>query len=149
MSLYSFFERKEDLIDLMVDHVSGEMLLDEIPAGDWRAALRAVLHRQIAVGRQHPWLMSVLGARAAIGPNAARHAEQPLAAIAGPGARAAAGRRHVPVGVRDRGRAGGGRPAARPGLAGVDGRVLRRAHRRWRPAASGRGGPAGSAARRR
>ena len=33
MSLYSFFERKDDLIDLMVDFVQGEMLVDQgVPA---------------------------------------------------------------------------------------------------------------------
>ncbi|MEU4238935.1 TetR/AcrR family transcriptional regulator C-terminal domain-containing protein [Actinoplanes sp. NPDC026619] len=82
MSLYSFFERKEDLVDLMVDQVLGEMLLDEMPPGDWRDALRAVLHRQIEVGRRHPWVMSVFGERAPIGPQAARHAEQSFQAIA-------------------------------------------------------------------
>ncbi|AGL15452.1 TetR/AcrR family transcriptional regulator [Actinoplanes sp. N902-109] len=83
MSLYSFFQRKDDLVDLMIDHVLGEMLIDELPSGDWREALRAVLHRQITVGRKHLWVMRVFGTRAPIGPNAARHAEQSLAAVAG------------------------------------------------------------------
>lgn len=82
MSLYSYFKRKDDLVDLMVDQVLGEMLVEEVPAGDWRRALKAVLHRQIAVGRRHLWIMSQFGVRAPIGPNAARHAEQSLAAVA-------------------------------------------------------------------
>jgi AcrR family transcriptional regulator len=81
MSLYSFFERKDDLIDLMLDHVLGEMLVEELP-GDWREALRAVLHRQLEVGRRHIWIMSAFGTRVPIGPNAARHAEQSHAAVA-------------------------------------------------------------------
>lgn len=85
MSLYSFFKRKDDLVDLMVDQVLGEMLLGEIPTGDWRVALRAMLHRQIAVGRRHPWVIGAFGARAPIGPNAARHAEQSYEVIAGLG----------------------------------------------------------------
>jgi AcrR family transcriptional regulator len=85
MSLYSFFKRKDDLVDLMVDQVLGEMLLDEMPSGDWRVALRAMLHRQIAVGRRHLWVIGVFGARAPIGPNAARHAEQSFETIAGLG----------------------------------------------------------------
>lgn len=85
MSLYSFFERKDDLVDLMIDHVLGEMLVPEMPAGDWRDALRAILHRQIEVGRRHVWVMGVFGSRAPIGPNAARHAEQSHEAIAGLG----------------------------------------------------------------
>ena len=82
MSLYSFFKRKDDLVDLMVDQVLGEMLVESLPEGDWRVALRAVLLRQIEVGRRHLWVMGVFGARAPIGPNAARHAEQSLAAVA-------------------------------------------------------------------
>jgi AcrR family transcriptional regulator len=85
MSLYTFFKRKEDLVDLMLDQVIGEMLLDRMPPGDWRDALRAVLHRQITVGRRHLWMMSAFGTRAPIGPNAARHAEQSFEAIAGLG----------------------------------------------------------------
>jgi hypothetical protein len=68
----------------MLDQVLGEMLLPEVPA-DWRVALRAVLHRQLEVGRRHLWVMGVFGVRAPIGPNAARHAEQSHAAIAGLG----------------------------------------------------------------
>ncbi len=85
MSLYSFFKRKDDLVDLMIDQVQAEMLVPEMPSGDWRAALRAVLHRQIEVGRKHVWVMGVFGSRAPIGPNAARHAEQSYEAIAGLG----------------------------------------------------------------
>ncbi|MEV6924747.1 TetR/AcrR family transcriptional regulator C-terminal domain-containing protein [Dactylosporangium sp. NPDC051485] len=85
MTLYSFFKRKDDLIDLMLDHVLGEMLVTEPLPEDWREALGAVLHRQLQVGRRHMWMMGVLGARAPIGPNAARHAEQSHAAIAGLG----------------------------------------------------------------
>ena len=85
MSLYSFFKRKDDLVDLMVDHVLGEMIVPSLPVEDWRAALRTVLHRQITVGRRHPWVMGVFGSRAPIGPNAARHAEQSFEAIAGLG----------------------------------------------------------------
>ena len=33
MSLYQFMDRKDDLIELMVDEIVGEMVLDELPAG--------------------------------------------------------------------------------------------------------------------
>lgn len=85
MSLYSFFERKDDLIDLMLDHVMGEMLVPGDLPEDWRAALLAVVHRQLKVGRKHLWMMGVLSERVQIGPSAARHAEQSHAAIAGLG----------------------------------------------------------------
>jgi AcrR family transcriptional regulator len=81
MSLYSFFTRKDDLIELMVDQVMGEMLLEWMP-DDWREALRAIARRTRDVGMAHPWLMVALSARPSIGPNSVRHMEQSLAAIA-------------------------------------------------------------------
>ncbi len=81
MSLYSFFSRKDDLVDLMLDRIMGEMLLDTVP-GDWQEALRAIARRTRQVGERHPWLMFALSQRPSIGPNAARHAEQSLAAVA-------------------------------------------------------------------
>jgi AcrR family transcriptional regulator len=82
MSLYTLFERKDDLIDLMADHVLGEMLVDKLP-DDWRDALRAIFHRQLAVGEQHVWVVAAFAQRPMLGPNAASHAEQSHAAIAG------------------------------------------------------------------
>ena len=84
MRLYKFFARKDDLIELMVDQVTAEMILDELPA-DWREALRAIAHRARAVNERHPWLLASLGQRSGIGPNATRHLEQSLAAVAGLG----------------------------------------------------------------
>jgi AcrR family transcriptional regulator len=84
MSLYTLFERKDDLIDLMADHVLGEMLVDELP-GDWREALRAIFHRQLEVGARHVWVMAAFAQRPMLGPNAVSHAEQSYAAIAGLG----------------------------------------------------------------
>ncbi len=84
MNLYSFFERKDDLIDLMADHVLGEMLVDELPT-DWREALRTIFHRQLEIGARHIWLMAAIAQRPRLGPNAASHAEQTFTAIAGLG----------------------------------------------------------------
>jgi AcrR family transcriptional regulator len=80
MSLYSFFSRKDDLIDLMVDEVIGEMHVADLPE-DWRDALRAIARRTREVGSRHPWLMTALTQHPPIGPHAVRHLEQSLAAI--------------------------------------------------------------------
>jgi len=58
MSLYSHIARKDDLLDLMLDQVLGEVLVD------------------------HPWIIGALGQRPTIGPNGLRHREQSLAAVA-------------------------------------------------------------------
>ena len=81
MSLYSHIARKDDLLDLMLDQVLGEVLVDQLP-GDWRQALRAIAHRTRATARRHPWIIGALGQRPTIGPNGLRHREQSLAAVA-------------------------------------------------------------------
>ena len=82
MGLYSHIARKDDLLDLMLDQVLGELLLDQLP-GDWRQALRAIAQRTLAAARRHPWIIGALGQRPTIGPNGMRHREQSAAAVAG------------------------------------------------------------------
>lgn len=84
MSLYSFMDRKDDLIELIVDEIMGEMIVDELPAG-WREGLHAIAAHTRATGHRHPWLMTAVSQRPPMGPNAIRHTEQSMAAIAGLG----------------------------------------------------------------
>jgi AcrR family transcriptional regulator len=81
MGLYSFFDRKDELIDLMIDHVLAETVLDRVPAG-WRPGLSALARATRDVCMAHPWLVAATGMRAQIGPNAMRHFEQSLQAVA-------------------------------------------------------------------
>lgn len=82
MSLYPRIGSKDDLFDLMVDAVAGEVLLEEVPA-DWRTALRQIAERTRAAGLRHPWMTAIFGRRPSYGPNALRHVEQSLAAVDG------------------------------------------------------------------
>src|SRR5215471_16159670 len=82
MGLYSHIARKDDLIDLMLDRVLGELLLDQLP-GDWRQALRAIAQHTRVTAHRHPWIIGALGQRPTIGPNGMRHREQSAAAVAG------------------------------------------------------------------
>src|SRR5215510_7040487 len=82
MGLYSHIARKDDLLDLMLDRVLGEVLVDQLP-GDWRQALRAIAQNTRAAARRHPWIIGALGQRPTIGPNGMRHREQSVAAVAG------------------------------------------------------------------
>lgn len=82
MSLYSHIARKDDLIDLMVDRIAGDFLLDTI-ADDWREALRDVARNTRAACLRHPWIVAAVDRRPVFGPNAIRHFEQSLAAVAG------------------------------------------------------------------
>ncbi|MFF2013417.1 TetR/AcrR family transcriptional regulator [Streptomyces sp. NPDC058195] len=80
MSLYSYAPDKETLLELMVDHVSGE-LTAAAPTGDWRADLKAVARTQRAHMLRHPWLPAALTARRTPGPNTLAFLEGALAAL--------------------------------------------------------------------
>lgn len=84
MSIYSYAQitSKEELFDLMVDQVCGQMLLPDLPS-DWRPALRAIAVRCRDVLLAHPWWVELIGHNVLLGPNGTRHREQTLAALSG------------------------------------------------------------------
>jgi AcrR family transcriptional regulator len=77
MSLYRHVARKEDLIDLMLDHVAGEHDLAGIPSGDWRSDLIVLARQQRAAALRHPWSI-VPVARPSLGPHAIAQLETAL-----------------------------------------------------------------------
>ncbi|WP_307808182.1 TetR/AcrR family transcriptional regulator C-terminal domain-containing protein [Streptomyces oryzae] len=81
MSLYSYAPDKDTLLELMLDHVSGELPTATPPTGDWRADLKAVAHDQRALMLRHPWLPATLTTRRTLGPNALAFLERALAAL--------------------------------------------------------------------
>jgi AcrR family transcriptional regulator len=85
MSLYRHVPDKEDLIDLMVDEVYGEIELREDPSGDWKEVLCAVAVLTRRVLRRHAWFVSAAAVRPPIGPHALRHMEYTLRALDGRG----------------------------------------------------------------
>jgi AcrR family transcriptional regulator len=72
MSLYRYVPRREDLIQLMIDAVIGELDLPERPSGDWRADLTLIAHGERALGLRHPWLTVLRRVRPMFGPNTLR-----------------------------------------------------------------------------
>ncbi len=89
MSLYHYIRGKDELLALMDDALLAESLLPTggLPA-DWRGALTAIARRTRDVFLRHPWALRALQGDAAarggaISPNAIRHFEQSLAALAG------------------------------------------------------------------
>jgi AcrR family transcriptional regulator len=87
MSLYRYIATRADLLALIDDALLGEALVpDPLPA-DWREALALVARQTRAAYLRHPWAVQLLQGRsapqaAAVGPNALRHFEQSLAALA-------------------------------------------------------------------
>jgi len=81
-SLYRYVDRKDELIDLMVDAVMGDDLQFEL-RGDWRDDLRSFARGLRAMTLRHPWVAVHGAGRRNLGPNTARRYEQVLGAIDG------------------------------------------------------------------
>ncbi|AVZ77907.1 TetR family transcriptional regulator (plasmid) [Streptomyces lunaelactis] len=81
-SLYSYVANKDELIELVVDEVYGEM---EVPDADdpegWRSAAARSAQSLRATILRHPWLVSVLGRAgfSSLGPNMMRNTDRMLA----------------------------------------------------------------------
>jgi AcrR family transcriptional regulator len=81
MSLYTYIDRKEDLLVLMRDEVNGEVLIGaDLPSG-WREAITAIARRTREVALRHPWTIDIAAHYAALGPNALRHVEESITAL--------------------------------------------------------------------
>jgi AcrR family transcriptional regulator len=85
MTIYHYVPTKRDLLTLMDDAVMGELLIpDPELASGWRDALAQIARRSRAAFQRHSWIIGTqLDGDARIGPNAMRHIEQSLAAVAG------------------------------------------------------------------
>jgi AcrR family transcriptional regulator len=81
MSLYHYFESRDELLELMGDTIASEMLLDALP-DDWRAALKAIARRSREAFRRHPWLLTTLHERSRTSANMLRHVEQTAQSVA-------------------------------------------------------------------
>lgn len=81
-SLYRHVANKDELIELVVDEVYGELALpDAADPASWRASIGACAHDLRAMALRHPWVASVLGqvGLASLGPNVTRFSEATLA----------------------------------------------------------------------
>jgi AcrR family transcriptional regulator len=83
MRLYGYVASKEELLELMVDEVYGEIVAEGAIRRPWRTALRTVAHRTRQAAHAHPWFVGLLSGRHAVGPNALTHLEASLAAVSG------------------------------------------------------------------
>ncbi len=82
MTLYHYVRTKDELITLMDDAILGEVLVpDDELSFHWREALTQIAHRVRAAFARHPWALSTMSGTHA-GPNALRHFEQSLTAVA-------------------------------------------------------------------
>jgi AcrR family transcriptional regulator len=82
MSLYWHVASKEELLDLMLEAIEGEIEVPE-PSGDWQADLRVFARSCRASLLRHRWAMEFIGGRPPSGPNDARNLEGMLALFDG------------------------------------------------------------------
>ena len=80
MRLYGYVATKEELLELMVDAVWGE--IGAPPHGAWRGVLRHLATSVRAASHRHAWFVGLLGGRPQIGPNVLAHREGAFAALA-------------------------------------------------------------------
>ncbi|MFG6196923.1 TetR/AcrR family transcriptional regulator [Nonomuraea sp. JJY05] len=81
MRLYGYLSTKEELLDLMVDEVYGEIVPSEPAGDDWRSALRDLARRTRQAALRHEWFADLLGGRPHLGPNALAYLETSLGAL--------------------------------------------------------------------
>ncbi|QYC38462.1 Tetracycline repressor protein class A [Nonomuraea coxensis DSM 45129] len=79
MSLYEYVTSKEDVLDLALDEVIGEVEVRE--HASWRDLLTAQLTRSRQVMRRHPWAPALTATRPLLGPNALSRSERFYAAL--------------------------------------------------------------------
>jgi len=86
MALYRYVERKEDVLDLMIDTVYGEVPVSpQQDPRDWRSHLQEIAVQKRAMMLRHPWLVSLMGHRAVLGPNALKQNDYLLGVMSQPG----------------------------------------------------------------
>ena len=69
MSLYRYVPSRDDLIELIADRLQGEIDLEGMPSGDWRADLTRYADGVRAMWLRHPWIATVHRALPSYGPN--------------------------------------------------------------------------------
>ncbi|WP_433444745.1 TetR/AcrR family transcriptional regulator [Nonomuraea sp. CA-141351] len=81
MRLYGYLSTKEELLDLMVDEVYGEIVPSGPAGDDWRVVLGDLSRRTRQAALRHEWFADLLGSRPRLGPNALAFLEASLACM--------------------------------------------------------------------
>ena len=81
MSLYHYFDSRDEILDLMADAVAATMVVPDLPS-DWRAALRELANHSRTTFLAHPWMLLTLQERPRVTPNLLRHIEQSAQSVA-------------------------------------------------------------------
>jgi AcrR family transcriptional regulator len=80
MTLYYYVHTKDELLTLMIDAVMSEGIRP-LPPGDWRSAVTQIARGSKRILQAHPWILEINDSNG-FGPNAVRHFDQTLEAVA-------------------------------------------------------------------
>jgi len=83
MSLYTYVPAKDQLAQLMVDHLAAEYAYPRTPAPDPRAGIADLARQARDIARRHPWLAGLLHRPMPPGPNGLRYLDYFLGLLAG------------------------------------------------------------------
>lgn len=75
-SLYWHVAHKDELMELVVDEVLGEVYVPDPADTSWRIGASVLACSMRAMFLKHPWVLSQLGSRPTLGPNAMRMGER-------------------------------------------------------------------------
>ncbi|WP_083733537.1 TetR/AcrR family transcriptional regulator C-terminal domain-containing protein [Actinomadura sp. CNU-125] len=81
MSLYRYVPGRDDLIELVADRLMGEIDMEGVPSGDWRADLTRYADGLRGMWLRHPWIARVNRSLPGFGPNQLRLIERVMAVL--------------------------------------------------------------------
>lgn len=84
-SLYWHVATKDDLLELAVDEVMGEIYVPEAGDAPWRVGVSVMADGTRAMLLRHPWVIGLLGTRPTIGPNVLRMSDRIVALFSAAG----------------------------------------------------------------
>jgi AcrR family transcriptional regulator len=84
-SSYWYVANKDELLELAVDEVMGELDIPDPAEAGWRTAARVWAQEYRTALLRHPWVIGLMGARPTIGPNAMRMGDRMIGALTAAG----------------------------------------------------------------
>jgi AcrR family transcriptional regulator len=84
-SLYWHVANKEELLELAVDEVLGEIYVPEAGDAPWRVSVSTFANGVRAALLRHPWVIGLLGTKPTLGPNAMRLGDRLIAVLTAAG----------------------------------------------------------------
>lgn len=84
-SVYWYVANKDELLELAVDEVMGEVYVPEVGDAGWRIGASIFATGMRAMLLRHPWVIGLLGVRPTLGPNAMRIGDRTVALLGAAG----------------------------------------------------------------